>query len=201
MTQLRSRLIAVLRPTTVVLAHHGEHDGQPAAPAPRPPHAARPHAVVASPLVPLGPGGRPPDRTRVGAKAASLAWLASHGAPVPVAVAVPADVAARVAAGDTLATELLAGALRRWLDPGAPYAVRSSAEGEDGELRSFAGQLESRLDVPADGVLAAVREVAAPPMGRLHGVAGRAPGPRRGRGGGRKGDRPAGARLWAARRS
>lgn len=173
MTQLRSRLIAVLRPTTVVLAHHGEHDGQPAAPAPRPPHAARPHAVVASPLVPLGPGGRPPDRTRVGAKAASLAWLASHGAPVPVAVAVPADVAARVAAGDTLATELLAGALRRWLDPGAPYAVRSSAEGEDGELRSFAGQLESRLDVPADGVLAAVREVAAPDRERVAAYAAR----------------------------
>ena len=45
----------------------------------------------------------------VGAKAASLGWLASHGAAVPAAVAVPADVARRVAAGDTLTTELLAG--------------------------------------------------------------------------------------------
>ena len=117
----------------------------------RPPHASRPHAVAPSPLVPLGPGGRPPDRSVVGAKAASLGWLASHGVPVPAAVAVPADVAGRVAAGDTLSTELLAGALRRWLDPSRVYAVRSSAEGEDGDLRSFAGQLESRLDVPADG--------------------------------------------------
>ena len=175
MTQLRSRLIAVLRPPTVVLAHHGEHEGQPAAPAAAPGRRtrARPHAVAPAPLVPLGPGGRPPDRTRVGAKAASLAWLAGHGAPVPAAVAVPADVAAKVAAGDTLATELLAGALRRWLDPGAAYAVRSSAEGEDGELRSFAGQLESRLDVPADGVLAAVREVAAPDRERVAAYAAR----------------------------
>ena len=183
MAQLRSRLIAVLRPPAVVLAHHGEHDGRPATPAaaPRPPHAARPHAVAPSPLVPLGPGGRTPDRTRVGAKAPPSPGSRPRR-PVPAAVSVPADVAARVAAGDTLATELLAGALRRWLDPGAAYAVRSSAEGEDGELRSFAGQLESRLDVPADGVLAAVREVAAPDRERIAAYAGRARSRRAGAG-------------------
>jgi pyruvate,water dikinase len=108
-----------------------------------------------------------PDPVAVGAKAASIGWLAGSGAKVPRAVAVPADIAARAAAGETLAVELLAGALRRWLDPDGTYAVRSSADGEDGELRSFAGQFESRLDVPADGVLAAVREVAAPDGARL----------------------------------
>ncbi len=109
----------------------------------------------------------------LGTKAASLGWLASHGAAVPAAVAVPADVARKVAAGDTLTTELLAGALRRWLDPTEAYAVRSSAEGEDGDLRSFAGQFETRLDVPAADVLAAVREVAAPDRERIGAYAAR----------------------------
>jgi len=109
----------------------------------------------------------------VGAKAASLGWLASHGVPVPAAVAVPADVAGRVAAGDTLSTELLAGALRRWLDPARVYAVRSSAEGEDGDLRSFAGQFETRLDVPAADVLDAVRGIAAPDRERIAAYAAR----------------------------
>ncbi len=158
-----SSVAAVLRPRAVAHAHGGGHDDH----ATRPVHPARAHAVAPSPLVALGPGTRPPDRALVGAKAASLAWLAGHGVPVPAAVAVPADVAARVATGDTLATELLAGALRRWLDPQRTYAVRSSADGEDGQLRSFSGQLGSRLDVPAEGVMAAVAEVAAPDPKRV----------------------------------
>jgi phosphohistidine swiveling domain-containing protein len=130
------------------------------------------HGSPPMPLVPLDARTRP-DPVRVGAKAASLAWLAESGVRVPPAVAVPADVAARVAAGETLATELVSGALRRWLDPDGRYAVRSSADGEDGELRSFAGQLESRLDVPADGVLEAVRDVAAPDPERIQAYATR----------------------------
>ena len=130
--------------------------------------------MAPAPLLPLGPGGPRPDASRVGAKAASLAWLAGHGVPVPAAVVVPADIAAKVVASDTLSTELLAGALRRWLDPAGVYAVRSSAHGEDGELRSFAGQLEYRLDVAAPDVLAAVRAVAAPDGERIAAYAARA---------------------------
>ncbi|HYN49086.1 MAG TPA: PEP/pyruvate-binding domain-containing protein, partial [Candidatus Nanopelagicales bacterium] len=179
MAPLRSRLAAALRPRVVVVAHRGEHGeangARHAAPpaATRPPHAARSHAFAPSPLVPLGPGGQPPDRSRVGAKAASLAWLATRGVPVPAAVAVPADVAAKVAAGDTLTTELLAGALGRWLNPAGAYAVRSSADGEDGELRSFAGQFETRLDVPAADVVAAIRDVATPDRERIAAYANR----------------------------
>ena len=44
--------------------------------------------------------------------------------------------------------------------PGARFAVRSSALGEDGEL-SFAGQYATRLGVDPSGVLAAYREVVA----------------------------------------
>jgi pyruvate,water dikinase len=155
-------------------AHRGAHDGQ---------HHPAPHRIVPSPLVALVAGGRgghdgragghAPDPARVGAKAASLAWLASHGVEVPPAVAVPADVAHAVAHGDPLATELLGSALRRWLDPEARYAVRSSAHGEDGEVRSFAGQFETRLDVTAAEVLDAVREIAEPDPTRVAAYAAR----------------------------
>jgi pyruvate,water dikinase len=49
-------------------------------------------------------------------------------------------------------------ALRR-LGPG-PYAVRSSAPGEDGADASFAGQLDSTLNAPREQVVAAVRRTA-----------------------------------------
>ena len=180
MTPPRSRLLGILRPRAVASAHGGDHDRAPddrprgaMAATARPPHATRPHAVAPAPLVPLGPGGRPPDPSRVGAKAVSLAWLAARGLAVPAAVAVPADVAARVAAGDTLATELLAAALGCWLDPTRAYAVRSSADGEDGALRSFAGQFATRLDVPAADVLDGVRDVAAPDRERIAAYAAR----------------------------
>jgi pyruvate,water dikinase len=82
-------------------------------------------------------------------------------------VAIPADVATRVAAGETLTTELLASALGRWLDPSKVYAVRSSPDGEEDELRSFAGQFTTRLDVSAANVLDAIRVVATPDRGRI----------------------------------
>ena len=47
------------------------------------------------------------------------------------------------------------------LDRKYTYAVRSSARSEDGKNASFAGQYETVTDVEADGILAAVREVAA----------------------------------------
>jgi phosphohistidine swiveling domain-containing protein len=102
----------------------------------------------------------------VGRKAFSLWWLASRGAAVPAAVAIPASVAAGVVAGEAVARETLTAALKRWLEPERRYAVRSSANLEDGEEESFAGQL-TRLDVAAADVVAAVREVVADAQGRL----------------------------------
>ncbi len=169
---IRRRLDAARRPAVVVEAHRGDQRESHSLPSPaagplRPTHAGPAHTVAPQPLVALRDGGHLPDRSRVGAKAASLAWLARHGVRVPAAVAVPFDVAGAVADGDVLATELLAGALRRWLAPDGVYAVRSSADGEDGELASFAGQFETRLGVPAAEVLAAVREVARPDSTRI----------------------------------
>jgi pyruvate,water dikinase len=103
----------------------------------------------------------------VGRKAFSQWWLASRGVPVPPAVAVPTDAAAGLLRGDSAIREMLRAALQRWLDPEASYAVRSSADVEDGERHSFAGQFTTLLDVPPGDVLAAIEEVADPHNERL----------------------------------
>ena len=168
-----------LRPRVTVLAHdHGtkrgrqsaaghdhDHDAEPRGRGPAVHRAGRRPAPA--PLVTLGPGPHPRDPAVVGRKAVSLHWLARHGVAVPAAVALPADAAARVARRDSLGEELAAGALRRWLDPARRYAVRSSADVEDGAEHSFAGQFETRLDLEAGDVIEAIRVVAAPDGERL----------------------------------
>lgn len=83
-----------------------------------------------------------------GAKAARLRWLADRGYPVPRAWVVVAD--------DTGATGRL---LVDVVTPGARYAVRSSANLEDGADFSFAGQFLTELDVAAGDVAAAASRV------------------------------------------
>ena len=170
---------AALRPATSVLGHdHGATDDRPghthaeAGRAAARPRRSRHHASPRPPLVGLGGGRQPLDHAVVGFKAALLAWLAGHGAPVPPGVAVPADIAAGIASGESLATELAAGALDRWLDPAARYAVRASANVGEGVERSLEGRPGARLDVPADGVLDAIRSVAAPGAPDVPGVLG-----------------------------
>lgn len=86
---------------------------------------------------------------RCGAKAWHLGRLLRAGFPVPDGVVVTAPAA----------TAEIERAVRE-LD--GPFAVRSSALGEDGATASFAGQLNTTLNVPADGVVAAVRHSARP---------------------------------------
>jgi phosphohistidine swiveling domain-containing protein len=97
----------------------------------------------------------------VGGKAESLAWLIAQQRRVPPGFVVPFDVVAALAAGG--ATEVrLREALAARIDPVRTYAVRSSANVEDGLTRSFAGQFASVLDVGGvDAIVAAIREVAA----------------------------------------
>jgi phosphohistidine swiveling domain-containing protein len=163
MGSIRSQIAAAVRPGIVVAAHRGEHssDGpqRGAASAARgDPGAGRFHAIVRAPLVALGEHAGRLDRRRIGTRATSIAWLAEQGVPVPTSVAVPADVTAQVAAGDSLATELLAGALGLWLDPARSYDVRPSAD-NDGASPS-PGPPYTRLGVPVGDVLDAVRIVA-----------------------------------------
>jgi pyruvate,water dikinase len=87
------------------------------------------------------------NETRIGGKAAGLARLTRAGLDVPAWCVIPAD-----ASPDP---DALAAALARL--GGGPVAVRSSAAGEDGARHSFAGQLDSFLDV--DGPAAAAAAV------------------------------------------
>jgi pyruvate,water dikinase len=90
----------------------------------------------------------------LGSKASTLARLAVADFPVPVGLVITSGA-------NTLPASQLAGPVRAGLESlGLPastrYAVRSSAVAEDLPDTSYAGQYETFLDVPVDGVLDAV---------------------------------------------
>jgi phosphohistidine swiveling domain-containing protein len=86
----------------------------------------------------------------VGRKAARLGWLIRHRFPVPDGFVVP----------PTSDGERVRDAINERLDPAGTYAVRSSADVEDGAAASFAGQFESVLDVVGvDNVVDAIERV------------------------------------------
>jgi phosphohistidine swiveling domain-containing protein len=93
----------------------------------------------------LGPGDTP-DLARMGGKAFALAQLGSDF-PVPPWRVVPPE-----------SDDFESPGLFSDLGPG-PYAVRSSAVEEDAGAHSFAGQLQSFLDVPAAEVAGRIRAV------------------------------------------
>lgn len=93
--------------------------------------------------------GEAVDAERFGGKAAQLCAALRGGLPVPEGVALGHDSVAAVARGEDAAIAALDAAL---VGVAGPYAVRSSAIGEDGAAASFAGQhatLLNALDVPA----------------------------------------------------
>jgi hypothetical protein len=93
----------------------------------------------------------PQPPARVGGKAAHVGWLIANGERVPTTWVVRSPVPA-VDLGELVATTL---------DPDDVYAVRSSANVEDGSIVSYAGQFASELDVAAGDVAAAVERVRA----------------------------------------
>lgn len=99
-------------------------------------------------LVPLGASG---DARVVGGKAAPLARVAAAGHRVPPGWVV---VAGAAQGGVAPLREELARRLEEL--GGERFAVRSSAVREDSRARSFAGQLETLLDVPAGDVAGAI---------------------------------------------
>ena len=114
----------------------------------------------------------PGDPEIVGSKAANLLDAARRGLQIPRTAVVPAsvymdvipdgaltptEIRARIGSADLGALDRqLREALRAQFGAG-PFAVRSSSNMEDGADRSFAGQYESFLDVPLEGVAEAVR--------------------------------------------
>lgn len=99
---------------------------------------------------------RPLARADVGGKAFALAALVQAGFDVPgfFAIASGAESSDR-----GVLAEAIAAAVQRLAADGARLAVRSSAVDEDGTGHSFAGQLESYLDVSAGDVVARVEDV------------------------------------------
>lgn len=92
---------------------------------------------------------RASDVGRFGGKASPLARAIAAGHRVPAGFVVPTD-----AQGDRGIAQLVSERVAA-LGKG-PFAVRSSAVGEDGRLHSFAGQLQTRLHVEPADVFAAV---------------------------------------------
>ncbi|MBG0561358.1 PEP/pyruvate-binding domain-containing protein [Actinoplanes aureus] len=90
------------------------------------------------------------DRRRAGGKAAVLAELGAAGFAVPPGFVVTA------AALDDPGFDAAVGRAARRL-PAGRFAVRSSAQSEDLPGASYAGLYETFLDVPADGLAAAIR--------------------------------------------
>ncbi len=105
------------------------------------------------------------DAAEVGGKAAGLGELFAASAQVPSGIVLTAEVGALAA--DERAELVRAAAA----DLGAgPFAVRSSAVGEDGSEHSYAGMFESVLDVTPDGLVAAAeRCLASAHAGRVAG--------------------------------
>ncbi len=95
--------------------------------------------------------GAQADTSTAGGKGRALARASAAGFAVPPFFVVPSAEAPDA--------EALTAALAD-LGPG-PFAVRSSGLAEDGAEASHAGQFESLLNVPAEGVAAAIAQVSA----------------------------------------
>ncbi|MEM8792360.1 MAG: PEP/pyruvate-binding domain-containing protein [Pseudomonadota bacterium] len=95
-----------------------------------------------------------PSVQDVGGKAAALSRLESLGFAPPKFFLIHADSLSELVNGAELTAKLKA------IGPG-PYAVRSSAVGEDSAQASYAGQFETRLNVSRENVLIAAQNVSA----------------------------------------
>ncbi|HSV42384.1 MAG TPA: PEP/pyruvate-binding domain-containing protein [Methanomassiliicoccales archaeon] len=91
--------------------------------------------------------GRKVDRESVGSKAYGLARLISKGFPVPRTWAVKIEAHDSFLNDPKGTVERLRDELSRAMSCGRSYAVRSSANVEDLESRSYAGQFETILNV------------------------------------------------------
>lgn len=93
-----------------------------------------------------------------GNKAFRLALLRRKGFPVPDGVVLGPDTLMRFSRAGPRARRRLIMWIARSLKA-TTFAVRSSAEGEDGADKSFAGVFESRLDVSRDELERAIEDV------------------------------------------
>jgi rifampicin phosphotransferase len=116
-----------------------------------------PHVVPMPGTAPASAGLHAHARIVIGGKAAALAALARAGEAIPAWFAISA---ADADPGPEL-SERVAAALREICPDGRAVAVRSSGVDEDGSAHSFAGQLESFLDVSHADVMERIARVRA----------------------------------------
>jgi len=96
------------------------------------------------------------DAALVGGKAAALMRLAGHGFNVPAFLAIEPAAFSDMVSESEMQAELVQRLPS--LGPG-PYAARSSSREEDGDSASHAGQFLSLLNLTADALPAAARQV------------------------------------------
>jgi pyruvate,water dikinase len=96
----------------------------------------------------------------IGNKARSLAFLIKRGYPVPVTWVCTWDAFVQFRKGDAKITGAVAAELSSLIHQHTAYAVRSSANVEDDQQYSFAGQFKSILNVTGiESLLAAIRSI------------------------------------------
>jgi pyruvate,water dikinase len=97
---------------------------------------------------------------KIGRKAENLQFLIRAKCPVPETLICTWDAYLRHLAGDTRVVQQLRAELRETLVADRSYAVRSSANIEDGQAHSFAGQFRTELNVKGvDSVLEGIQAV------------------------------------------
>jgi pyruvate,water dikinase len=97
------------------------------------------------------------DEAQYGAKAVGLGEATRAGLPIPPGIALSGDIVDAIVGGDVTALNNVMVLAR---DLPTPFAVRSSAVGEDSADASFAGQHLTLLNVrTADDLLAALNEI------------------------------------------
>ncbi len=120
---------------------------------------------------------QPADRLSMGGKAAALAELGANNFSIPEWFVISpqaflasltqqqrealdrGESVAEINCNQTLKEAIMSATEALMVDKNQLLAVRSSATAEDGEDASFAGQLESYLNVPASEVLGKMRDV------------------------------------------
>lgn len=102
------------------------------------------------------------DGSDLGKKAQGLRWLSQHQLRIPETLALTFGGSRRIAANQEQFDPLIAEELEKWIREKKSYAVRSSANLEDGNQISFAGQFDTLINVRGlEAIQEAIREVIA----------------------------------------